>query len=385
MKIAILNHSFPPDVGGGETQAYLIAEKLAQLGNRVTVITGETDILPAPPFKIVMLPHFKQFERGEVGFKPFIKELKDAVLGEDYDIIYCLNFSSIIALSFFRDLLHSKIVFTFHCGISRELKKVIGYFNDWELEVSFVKNIINSFPLDHIVFPSQLFYEWGVLFGVHPEKASIIYNSVKVPIQRVDKFSRAEWRRKHGVPLDKIMIVTPIRLLEKKGIYDLINAIPLVKDPVFWYIPTSLKKGDHVVKENVENLISKLNIGDRVKIAYDEHNIIDMPDVYLSSDIFVLPSHHEMFSVSILEAMSFKIPVLCSDIPGNKEIIENMKNGILFASKNSVDLASKMCYILQNKDIRGDIIDEAYSLIEKKLNTDIQVTKLNELFQLLLN
>ena len=146
MKIAILNHSFPPDIGGGESQLYTIASKLHSFGHDIHVFTGNTDREMLFPFKITYLQGFKEFEKGQIGFKPILQELKKATADEHFDIIFCSNFSSLMLISYLRGLIKcDNIVFTFHCGIVPELNKVIGYFNDWDTEKCFASNTKSQF------------------------------------------------------------------------------------------------------------------------------------------------------------------------------------------------------------------------------------------------
>lgn len=63
---------------------------------------------------------------------------------------------------------------------------------------------------------------------------------------------------------------------------------------------------------------------------------------YLETDIFVIPSTREMASVSQLEAMSFSIPVICSDTNGTSCYVEEGKTGYLFTDCNMEDLKRKI-------------------------------------------
>jgi len=66
-----------------------------------------------------------------------------------------------------------------------------------------------------------------------------------------------------------------------------------------------------------------------------------------SCEIYVLPSFFEPVSVSTLEAMACKKPVIVSDVGGLKEIVDDFV-GIKFESNNSEDLAEKIKFLLDN-------------------------------------
>jgi glycosyltransferase involved in cell wall biosynthesis len=68
----------------------------------------------------------------------------------------------------------------------------------------------------------------------------------------------------------------------------------------------------------------------------------DLPRWYHSADLYISPSHVDGSSVSLLEALACGMPCLVSDIPGNKEWIEDGVNGWLFRDGDADDLAEKI-------------------------------------------
>ena len=64
--------------------------------------------------------------------------------------------------------------------------------------------------------------------------------------------------------------------------------------------------------------------------------------------LFVLPSYHKGLPIALLEAMSYGLPVLVSDIPANKEV--ELPTERYFRCGNVTDLRDKMAMLL-NKDL----------------------------------
>jgi glycosyltransferase involved in cell wall biosynthesis len=63
--------------------------------------------------------------------------------------------------------------------------------------------------------------------------------------------------------------------------------------------------------------------------------------------LFIFPSYSENMSIMLLEAALMKVPIICSDIDANKAIF-NEDEVIFFKSNDSIDLAKKIQYCLDN-------------------------------------
>lgn len=98
------------------------------------------------------------------------------------------------------------------------------------------------------------------------------------------------------------------------------------------------------------------------KIADDKglsHSVIchpacaDIYSKYQDSSIFVLSSRYEGFGLVIAEAMSCGIPVVAFACPcGPKDIITDNENGLLVENGNIQQLAQKICFLIEHKEIR---------------------------------
>ncbi|MDC1330899.1 glycosyltransferase family 4 protein [Gammaproteobacteria bacterium] len=77
------------------------------------------------------------------------------------------------------------------------------------------------------------------------------------------------------------------------------------------------------------------------------------------SDCLVLPSYREGMPRSILEACSMEIPIICTDVPGCKNIVTHMENGLLCLPKNVKSLENAMRQMLKfssnDRELMGSI------------------------------
>ena len=103
----------------------------------------------------------------------------------------------------------------------------------------------------------------------------------------------------------------------------------------------------------------------------------DIQNFFENINIFVLPSTNsfEAFGIVQLEAMSYGVPVIASNLYGVRTIIKKTKNGHLFNNKNSEDLYSKI-FEYKNNPLNSD---EVIQNVQKHYNKQIFKKKLLKL------
>jgi glycosyltransferase involved in cell wall biosynthesis len=76
---------------------------------------------------------------------------------------------------------------------------------------------------------------------------------------------------------------------------------------------------------------------------------------------FCLPSTTEGMSIALLEAMSYKLPIITSDIVPNKEVVRN--NAFFVRPENIEDLIEAYKQAIQNKDMMKDFVETNYNIV----------------------
>lgn len=79
-------------------------------------------------------------------------------------------------------------------------------------------------------------------------------------------------------------------------------------------------------ESDLKNLVKQLQLQDKVLFLGYQNNVSEF---YNMSDIFILPSKREGLSVALMEAMASGLPVICSNIRGNTDLVRNGYNGLL--------------------------------------------------------
>lgn len=111
----------------------------------------------------------------------------------------------------------------------------------------------------------------------------------------------------------------------------------------------------------------------------------DLPRWYQMADIYISPSHVDGSSVSLLEALACGLPSLVSDIPGNKEWIEEGVNGWLFRDGNVDDLAEKILLAIKSRRSWGRIGKAARKIAEERADWRKNFGKLLEAYEKVIN
>lgn len=75
-----------------------------------------------------------------------------------------------------------------------------------------------------------------------------------------------------------------------------------------------------------------------------------MPLIYSASDILLFPSNTDTFGMSVLEAQSCRVPAIVSDIGGPKEIILDLKTGIVAKANDKKDWVNKTVHLIRTKE-----------------------------------
>lgn len=92
----------------------------------------------------------------------------------------------------------------------------------------------------------------------------------------------------------------------------------------------------------------------------------EMEAEYLTADVYVIPSTREMASVSQLEAMSYSLPVICSDKNGTACYVEDGVTGYLFRDCDQADLERKLFKMLSDREEIRRMGEEGYRAVAEK-------------------
>jgi len=132
--------------------------------------------------------------------------------------------------------------------------------------------------------------------------------------------------------------------------------------------------------QHIRQILMKGGVLDRVHFG-GQVGQLDLPRWYHMSDIYISPSHVDGTSVTVLEAFASGLPCLVSDIPGNKDWIEEGINGWTFRDGDVDDLAEKILNAIKNRKSFKKIGEAARKTAEQKADWKKNFGKLLEAYE----
>ena len=246
---------------------------------------------------------------------------------------------------------------------------------DQGLEIPMITTLHGT---DITLVGSHPFYKKAVQFSInHSEYVTAVSQSLKDDTERLFEitsdikvipnfidFQKIKFR---DVPCEKIQIASEDELIithvsnirPLKRILDILRIFKIIKDSLNVKL---LMVGDGPEKERAIRYC-KLNQIEKDVLFFGKSNEID--NILCFSDLFLLPSEKESFGLAALEAMANGVPVVCSDIGGLPEVIENGISGFLCPVGDINAMAEKVNYLLGDKERLKLFKSQAYQTSKK--------------------
>ncbi len=360
MRVLVTVGIFPPDIGGPATFVPKIAKYFQD------ELNYEIEILTLSDNKNSNINDDFSVKRIDRNLPIIYRWLKTIFtiykLGKNKDLIFVngLGTEATIANIFLKKKIIRKIVGDPVWERAYSKAKISESFDEFQVKnygfsISLQKKV-RSFSIkksDIVVTPSKHLKNFILNLGFK-NKIEIINNGVFIPEENTNIFTN-----------DQINITIVSRLVSHKNIEKIIKAISDLNSPL---INLNII-GDGPELNQLQKISLESNNKDNI-IFHGKLNRDEIDHIFLNSDIYIQASNYEGLPHSLLEAMSYGIPVLCTPVGECKEILGNEDRGYILdlpVSKNNIK--SKISQIIGEKDIankkgeRGkDFINEKYNL-----------------------
>jgi len=366
MKILFTTESYYPIIDGGAIAQHRIVQELTKRGHEVNVIAPgfsyknyqeevNGSIIYRP--KGITLPFYMD---GKYHFCPFpffyvkriMKNFKPDIVNVNspYPISMCaLNIAKKTKIP---------VVGSIHILPENMLSPFTNFFFyktlrkfTWEYLVYFY-NITNWTTI-----PTQTGAEMYQAQGLKT-RITPVSNGVDTTLFNPNR-DGSYLRDKLNIPNKKLVLYTG-RINPEKNLEVLINAIPRVVKNTDTHFLFCGSGGNY--KTEIIKLTEKLDVIDNTTFV-DFLDAEDYQNIYSTADVFVMPAEAELQSIVTMEAVASGLPVIVSDKGAVKELATG-KNGYVFESGNSNQLADYIVEVLSDESLRKSMAKKSLKLIE---------------------
>jgi glycosyltransferase involved in cell wall biosynthesis len=348
--------AFPPEEGIGN-YIYNLSTKLVDRGHNVSIITRgglKEETFEYESFRVIKVPFIMAYP-FHVDIHGFFVNRLLKTIAKDFDLIH-VHMPLAPALT-----TRLPVVTTFHTphfadfyttdlvDVNQVMIKFLEIF-DYRVEKSLISssNVITAVS-QGVKLDLERYYR------INSEKVSVLGNAVS------DNFLKA-------IPSlfgkkDPLKILYVGRLDYRKGLLDLIEGMKTVTREIPQARLVIIGKGP-LLAQMIKKIIN-LNLQEKILLK----GFVSREDLlseYLTSSIFVLPSHYEGMATTALEAMSCGDALIATNVRGNSDVVFPNKTGLLVPKKEPIALANAIIYLLKNSDLRETLSKNARKLIEEK-------------------
>ena len=353
MKIAIFTESYLPFINGVITHIRLLKEGLEELGHDVLIITADphvkrhklsNGVLRCPAAAVKKIYGYGAASPMSVSRLNYMTKFNPDIIHihTEFGVGFFGMHASI--------LLKKPLVYTVHTMYDDYLHYVMpgGMVNIANAVVSrYLKLIVAS--TDEIIGPSIKVEEFFRRHDVD-KKIHIIRNCADLrafdPVKR-DASKVSELRAKYNIPGDAKLMMHISRVATEKSIDVMINYFTKrFKDDPSYYM---LIVGDGPAKKSLEEQVHLWGMDERIIFTGAVPNT-EVPGICHASDIFVSASLSEIYSISMLEALSAGLPAIIRRDEINKGQIIHGVNGFIFDDDEEFDKFVRGYFALSNED-----------------------------------
>jgi glycosyltransferase involved in cell wall biosynthesis len=208
-----------------------------------------------------------------------------------------------------------------------------------------------------------------------PDTIVTIHNGID--LSRFEGVTATEsMRRELSLAREATLIGTVGRLTPQKGQTYLLKAMPRVvrKHPQTQLVFV----GDGPQEAELKDLAVELGVADHCRFLGFRR---DVPELLACLNIFVQPSPREGLSITLLEAMAARRPVIATNITGNREVVDDGIDGVLCQPMNSTALAKALIDLIENPKKARLLGKRAREKVEQHFEEQMMLKQTLELYR----
>ncbi|WP_338449640.1 glycosyltransferase family 4 protein [Niallia oryzisoli] len=288
-----------------------------------------------------IIRHHFDIERSPFSLKNIraYKQLKEIMKSENFDAIHCHSpMGGVLARLAAKATGISSVIYTAHGFHFYKGASKINWLIYYPVE-----KLLSSYT-DVLITINKEDYERAKKFKA---KRVVYVPGIGVDTNKFRNVSidREAKREQLGIPKNTVVLLSIGEMIKRKNHETALKALANLENQNFIYLIC----GRGQLEDYLMNLTKTLGIENRVRFLGYRN---DIPEICIASDVFLFPSFQEGLPVSVMEAMSVGLPIICSEIRGNIDLLDNGEGGYLL---NPIDIDGFQFYIkrlLENNELR---------------------------------
>ncbi|MBI2827570.1 MAG: glycosyltransferase [Planctomycetia bacterium] len=214
------------------------------------------------------------------------------------------------------------------------------------------------------------------LVGLPRERIEVVANGVDTDRFQPAGNRRAEERAAFGLPSGGLLLGMVARLVPVKNHAGVLEVVARLRSQGL-EVALALA-GDGPLRDELAQLARELKIADRVHFLGD---VARVERFYQAIDVFILNSHSEGMSNTILEAMACGLPIVATSVGSNAEIIVARRTGMLVAKDNVVELAAALNELVGAAALREALGTAARQRAKEEYSVDRMVGRYEQIYE----
>ncbi|GKX66105.1 glycosyltransferase family 4 protein [Inconstantimicrobium mannanitabidum] len=186
-------------------------------------------------------------------------------------------------------------------------------------------------------------------------------NGVGVDLSKSCAEQYNDVRAELGIGKDDFVISVVAEFIPRKNHIQIIDAIDLVKKRNPNYKIKVLMAGDGDLIPQIKDIISTKELKDDILLLGFRKDVIS---VLKASDALALTSKQEGLPKNVMEAMACKLPIITTDVRGNRDLVDNMKNGIVVPLYDVEATANAIEKLYNNDKLRKEFSKCSYEKVQ---------------------
>ncbi len=299
-------------------------------------------------------------------------------------------FVKFIKLCRIYDIIHMWVPFYISNTIFIFLKKIIfpqsklyltmDTFPGKSFELGFLFNIIFkiyfkffikfiSSSVNKLTIYSNSMMKFALALKIPREKIEIIPTGIEILRREQNKNIRKEF----SIQKDQKLILYVGLVNSRKNVNLIVKIAEKLRNNNYIFLIV----GDGPLRTKLEKEIEQYKLRKNIIITGFRNDVFNF---YEEADLFLFPSKGEGLPGVLLESMLYEIPIVASDILGNKVLIKNNFNGFLCSVNNVSEFSKKIKLLLENNNLRNNFIKNSKKILENRFNWESVILKYKKLY-----